>query len=245
MALSLIEWLKSEEFLQVKEKSPKEFVETTFFRNPLRNISINDYMIKAPADGVLLYQGRYKANEKILEIKGKKYTIRDILMNGNIPKDKSFYVAGIYLTTFSVHLIRAVTKGVILNIEDLPPLLSNNYSMTPFEYGLIKGSINLRFMQFSFYNQRTVIKTYSNTLKTNIYYVLIADADVDRNLLFKKENEPFLQGERLAYVVFGSQCDILIEAKPWFRLRKLIPNFYYIYAGLDDLFQISLREAPV
>jgi Phosphatidylserine decarboxylase. len=165
MAIPLLEWLKSKEFIEVSRKPLKEFVETTFFRNPLRNISLNDFVIKSPADGVLLYQGRYKANEKILEIKGRKYTVKDILMDDTIPKGKSFYVAGIYLTTFSVHVIRAVARSFLLKIEDLPPLLSDNYSMIPFELGLLKGNVHLSFMQFSFYNQRTVIKTYSPVLK--------------------------------------------------------------------------------
>ncbi|RKX62875.1 MAG: hypothetical protein DRP34_03390 [Thermodesulfobacteriota bacterium] len=241
MAIPLETWLKSEEFKEIADAPLKEFSEYLFFRNPLRNITVDDRFLKAPSDGILLYQGKYQANQKIVEVKGKKYTVRDILDDDTIPKEKKFYVFGIYLTSFSVHVVRTMTKGVILEIRNLLPILSNNFPMVLFESELLRNNPNFNFMQFSFLNQRTIVMQYSPVLRTRIYYVLIADAEVDKNLLFVGEDEAVSQAQRLAYVLFGSQLDVVIEAQDWFRLRKLVPNFYYIYAGLDDLYRVYFR----
>ena len=61
------------------------------------------------------------------------------------------------------------------------------------------------------------------------------------NLLFVGEDEAVSQAQRLAYVLFGSQLDVVIEAQDWFRLRKLVPNFYYVYAGLDNLYRVYFK----
>jgi len=242
--IPLKEWLLSNEYNKMKNVSPRDFVEKEFQRNPLRQIRRNPKYVKCPADGVLIYQGRYKANEKILDIKGKKYTVRDILMDETIPKDQSFYVAGIYLTSYSVHIVRTPTDGLVSEIDYLPPIISRNFPMVMFENQLLKGNFVPKFLEYDFYNERTIITLYSTTLRTNIHIVLIADTDVDKNLPFIQENESILQGQRLAYVLWGSQCDIIIEAKPWFRMKKLIPNFYYTYAGTCNLWEIMFRKNP-
>ena len=113
--------------------------------------------------------------------------------------------------------------------------------MVLFESELLKNNPNFNFMQFSFLNQRTIVMQYSPVLRTRIYYVLIADAEVDKNLLFVGEDEAVSQAQRLAYVLFGSQLDVVIEAQDWFRLRKLVPNFYYVYAGLDNLYRVYFK----
>ena len=145
------------------------------------------------------------------------------------------------MTSFSVHVVRTITKGVILEIRNLLPILSNNFPMVLFESELLRNNPNFNFMQFSFLNQRTIVMQYSPVLRTRIYYVLIADAEVDKNLLFVGEDEAVSQAQRLAYVLFGSQLDVVIEAQDWFRLRKLVPNFYYVYAGLDNLYRVYFK----
>jgi len=240
-AWALKEWLMSDCYNRVKnvmETNPKKFVEREFVRNPLRQTRRNRKFVKCFADGILLYQGRYRANQKILEIKGKKYTVKDILMDNTIPKDKPFYVAGTYLTTYSVHIVRCPIDGIVVDIDYLPPLTSSNLPMVLFENNILSGKFVADFLFYNFYNERTVITIYSPVLKTRYYVVLIADADVDKNLLFVQEGESVLQGQRLAYVLWGSQCDLIIEAKDWFKMKKLVKDFYYVFAGTCDLWEI-------
>lgn len=236
MALTLLEWLKSEEYNQVKDSffnEPEKFFSEVFVRNPIRHCDLDNRKIKAFSDGILIYQGLYDSRSSILEIKGRKYGVRDIL--GDYSIDKRFYVFGSFLTTFSVHVVRSSFSGIVTEIKELPPLQSNNVSMSLFEHYLFKQSFNPNFLSYNFYNQRVIVKVYVPYLRTNVYYVLIADTEVNRILVFQKVGDVVMQNERLAYVLYGSQVDLLIEKKPWFRLKKEVPLFSYTRAGIDSL----------
>jgi len=236
MAMTLKEWLNSECFTRFKDISQIEFFEREFMRNPIRRIDINNNICKSPADGVLLYTGLYDANSSVIEIKGRRYTVKDILMNPK--KEGRFYVAGIFLTSYSVHVVRAVASGIITKIMQLPPLISSNMSMTLFEQGIYSGKFLPDYLDYNFYNERTIVKQYVPAWNTYVYYVLVADLEVNCNLLYVKKGEPIVQGERLAFVTFGSQVDILIAKKPWLRVKRLIDELMYVFAGEDDLFRI-------
>lgn len=235
MAMTLKEWLNSECFTRFKDIPQIEFFEREFMRNPIRKITIDNSICKAPADGVLLYTGLYDAKSSVIEIKGKRYTVRDILMNPK--KEGKFYVAGIFLTSYSVHVVRAVASGVIIKIMHLPPLMSNNMSMTLFEQGIFSGKFLPDYLDYNFYNERTIVKQYVPSWNTYVYYVLVADMEVNCNLLYVKKRESVVQGERLAFVTHGSQVDILIMKKPWLRMKRLIEERMYVFAGEDDLFR--------
>ncbi len=241
MALTLREWLKSSEFQYLKTLSPREFFEKEFMRNPIRALEIDWNIVKSPADGVLMYSGNYDASQSILEIKGRKYRIKEILMDEKV--QGSFYVSGIFLTSYSVHVVRAITKGIIVDIIDLPPLKSANMSMTLFEQGLYNEKFVKDWLDFNFYNQRKIVVQYVPHWNTYVYYVLIADFEVKKFLLFVNKGDVITQGERLAYVCFGSQVDVLIQKKPWIRAKKLILPGFYVFGGEDNLFQIYLKQA--
>lgn len=236
MALTIKEWKKSEDFQRLTQVSQKDFFEKEFMRNPFRSISIDNNIVKSPTDGVLLYIGTYDANNSILEIKGKRYTIKDILFDKSI--EGTFYVAGIFLTSFSVHVVRASVSGIITRIMHLPPLTTANISMTLFEIGIFNEMFVKDALYYNFYNQRTVIEQYVPHWNTYVYYVLIADYEVDHNLLYVKDWDVVRQGERIAYVCFGSQVDILIRKKVWMRSKKLLDEHLYVFAGEDELFRI-------
>lgn len=237
MAIKFEDWLNSEEVKQLQKIPNKQLIEKEFFRNPLRHIRYDPNLIYSPCDGVILYIGEYNSEDKILEIKGRNYSIQDIFMCNEIKGE--FYVVGIFLTFFSVHVVRSPVTGYISNIVDLDPIISSNLSMCLFEAGLFDNKIDKNYLDYNFYNERSIVTIKNNRLQTNFHIVMIADKDVDRILYFRREEDTIMQGDRLAWVTYGSQCDLLIEKKPWFKLKKNISKGYYVYAGLDPLFTVE------
>ena len=59
---------------------------------------------------------------------------------------------------------------------------------------------------------------------------------------FRSEDDIILQGQRLHYVLFGSECVLVVPERKHFELEPLIEPMNYVYAGQDALFKIRRRD---
>jgi phosphatidylserine decarboxylase len=78
MAKTLKEWINSD-VSKVRDKPMKWLSEEHFFRDPNRPLFADEAYFFAPADGVILYADIVEADESIVDIKGKAYSLQDAM----------------------------------------------------------------------------------------------------------------------------------------------------------------------
>lgn len=236
-AISLDEWLNSEEFKKGQSLSAREFVELWFNRMPIRATYINPKWIYAPFDGIVTHIGLYDPDKDVFDIKGKSYTINEVLDSEIKCK---CYCCGIFLTAFSVHLGRFPVNGIIRKTYELPPITTTNLSMIPAEYDLFSKKINPENLQFAKKNQCKVIEIFDTKNKMNVIVVSIADREVDSILDFKTEDEIVRQGQRMQFVCWGSYALIIIlKNRRHIKLETCVKQFNYVYAGKTVVFKFA------
>lgn len=232
--ITLKEWLNREDIKKIREKSPSELSQYDFFRDPIRPFYIaNDYAY-SPADGTISYINVVRLGEKIINIKGQTFTIEDLLQNEikNI-EDKRFVVIGIFMCQYDVHINRMPTKG-FLRIKKLPPIRTNNLSMTPFEETVFDKKPDKNRMEWLFWNERVL--AIINSKYGKYYIVLIADREVDSIYIWKKKNI-LTQCERFGEVRFGSEVDIIFPAS---KVEKILCKLHYhVEAGIDRILKLK------
>ena len=236
--LTVKEWLNSEEVKKLQSISPREFVEVWFNRMPIRPTYQKSDLIYTPVDGILTHIGLFDKDKDIFNIKGIEYNLEDIV--GFELTEKKYYVAGIFLTAFSVHLARFPISGIIKEIIDLPPILTGNQSMIPAEYNLInKKKIVSEDYKFVYYNQRKVYVLYEPVNKMYVYYVSISDREVNSLLDFCSEKEIVRQGQRMQFITWGSYALLIIPKKKHYKLTPLVEPFHYLYSPIHPIFKVS------
>ena len=103
MAKSLKEWIDSD-VSKVRDKPMKWLSEEYFFRDPNRAIYSDDSYFFAPADGIILYADVVRADDPIVDIKGKSYSLQDAMRKEDYTKES--LVIGIFMTFYDVHVNR-------------------------------------------------------------------------------------------------------------------------------------------
>ncbi len=78
MPTALKEWVATD-VAAFQKKSLADAAHVAFFRDPARCMWGNRELFAAPADGVITTQGRFDPDTDLIDVKGSKTTINDLL----------------------------------------------------------------------------------------------------------------------------------------------------------------------
>jgi phosphatidylserine decarboxylase len=231
------EWLKSEEVKGLRDMPIGKLVSKEFFRDPLRPVYIDPTVLYAPADGIVLYAyDDIGPDEAVVEIKGKKFTVRDAL------DDKAYeprsLVVGIFMTIYDVHINRLPTGGCITAEHRTPYLFTPNISMEFEEEDIVKKAMpEEKDLSYLFCNERKIVSVYNPKIKIKYYLVQIAEKDVDVILNWGMGKD-HTQGDRYGEVRYGSQVDLIIPLTGKTKYEMLAKKNYHVQAGVDAIVRI-------
>jgi phosphatidylserine decarboxylase len=238
MADHIDKWIK-EHVSKYRDIDVKKMYNQLFFRDESRALFYNPNLFYSGADGIIIYQKVVKADQKLLEVKGKKYTVRDILMDKELP-DGNYWVVGVFMTLYDVHINRVPTDG-LLKYELLDSIESYNMPMIFMEKGIFANDINYKTQDhnYLFNNERMCNEILYMKKKIKYWAVQIADMDVNTITHFTTDNpDHFTQGERFSFIRWGSQFDIIIPENERYKFKFLQQEMYHVKAGIDPLIEI-------
>lgn len=215
-----------------------------FFRNPNRNIEINEHHVLSPADGFIVYirEVSLDAAEPIFSIKQKKIIkLSDLMfLSQNDQINTTGVLIGIFMSPFDVHYNRAPIAGRISKIaHEFPPGgkgLRKNLSM-------FNSLSNLVFNEKPYIHDSEYVITNERAsfLFTNqdrsVYVTQIADQWVNKIVTFK-DQEYIEQGEVFGLIRMGSQVDIYV---PGITLDQVVvAERKHVLAGKSILIDLSV-----
>jgi len=240
MAKPLQEWVEGE-VTKVKNESIRWLSGFYFFRDPVRPIYCNSSYFFSPADGIILYQKIVDPDERIIDIKGKYYTLKDAMQDSSY--NQRSVVIGIFMTFYNVHINRVPLSG-FLSYKHLDQICTYNYPMLDVEKHLVeKLTVNMKRADYLFYNQRVVNRIYSPVIGQFYYVLQVADYDVNTILPFAvKQNQSFHQNQRFSVVRYGSQVDLIIPLSNVYDFVIVQKDKMFVEAGLDPLIRIKRKE---
>jgi len=236
--IPLKEWLKGDEYQFGQSLPSYAFMEVFFNRMPIRIAYQKRNWIFAPFDGVVVHAGKYDPNKDVLDVKGRGYTINQVL---ETEMECDCWVVGVFLTAFSVHLVRSPVTGVVKRVESLPPIVTANMYMDLAEMGLLvdKKVYPERF-DFAYKNQREIVEIYDPYNKIDVIIVSVADRNVDNILNYRREGDLTRIGQRLQFVTWGSYGLLVIpENERKLNLNVVVSPMDYVYGGLTCVFEIN------
>jgi phosphatidylserine decarboxylase len=233
LAKTLQEWIDTD-VQSVKDKPMRWLAQHYFFRDPIRPIYSDASLFFAPADGIILCDLSVAADESIVDIKGKSYSVRDAMRDPTYERDS--LVIGTFMTFYDVHINRVPYAGR-LAWKELEPIDTHNLPMLDMEKNLLaelriatEGASYLR------QNQRMLNRVYAPSLRQNYYVLQIADYDVDCITPFElKQNRHFAQNQRFSQIRFGSQVDLIVPLSDSHRHTVLVDAGTHVEAGLDPV----------
>jgi phosphatidylserine decarboxylase len=237
---TLEKWLDSKEVKELQKKPVTELLTKEFFRDPFRPLYYNPKTFLAPADGIVLYAyPRIGPTKKIVEIKGKKFTVQDLLHDKDYKYDS--LVIGIFMTVLDVHINRMPTNGYVSEVTETPYIFTHNTSMFPFEQDLLNElRINEDNLKYLFKNEKLVSTIYCPEIRGKYYIVQVADKDVDCCVNWG-DGDILQQGERFGMIRWGSQVDLVIPLiDKNLKYEILVKPYQHVEGGLDKI--ISLKS---
>ena len=174
----------------------------------MRNILYDPSLLYSPADGVVLYAHDVVKPDDFLEIKGKEFTLSDIL---NDPKyDQPSLVVGVFMTSYDIHVNRVPTNAYYLEERPTDSIYTHNDSMLTVENDLFtEFGYDREDLGYIFANERKISTFYSPQVGGRFYIVQIGDKDIDVIQNWGVGNHLF-QGERMGAIRWGSQVDLII-----------------------------------
>lgn len=242
MAEELEKWINTHVRKQKKNNEGEQYFKN-FFREEFRPLYYDPNAFYSPADGVIIYQKTVKPTQKIIEVKGKNYTLKDIMMDktDEFKENKNYHVIGIFMTYYDVHVNRVPTDG-LLKYNLLDSIESYNLPMIFMEKDILKKELNYKESDnhYLFNNER--MRNDIIYMKKNIKYhvVQVADKDVNNITHFTVDNpEYFTQGERFSFIRWGSQCDLIIPEHKKYNFKFLQKPLMHVKAGIDKLVEIQ------
>ena len=236
MTETIKEFLNRDDIKIIKEHALGEIMETDFFRDPLRTITLNRDLFYAPADGIVLYAKEVKPDEPY-QIKGVDFTIRDMLADENY-KEKSLVVS-IFMTALDVHINRVPSSCYYIDTHSTPPLQTHGVSMVMEENDLLEDfNYKKEYLEYLRYNEKLVSVFYCPAIKGRFYIVQIADKDVDCCLTWHKGCF-LVQGDRFGQIRCGSQVDLVIPLKKGIKYETLVKSLDHVEAGIDPVLKIT------
>lgn len=239
MAKTLKEWIETD-VSPIRDRSMKWRSEEYFFRDPSRPIYSDNSYFFAPADGIILYNHVVKADESIIDIKGKAYSLQDAMRKEEYNKES--LVIGIFMTFYDVHVNRIPYSGR-LSYEELGTISSHNLPMLEVERNLVNVlKLNTDSAEYLFNNQRMLNTVFSMELKQEYYILQIADYDVHCITPFQlKQHRNFSQNQRFSFIRYGSQVDLIIPLSNQFDYTPLLNVGMHVEAGIDPVVKISRK----
>jgi len=242
MAQKLEDWLNGE-VAELSKLPIGELSNTFFFRDPIRPTYIDNEHFYSPADGTILYQKVVLPGapccENIVEIKGKNYTLLDVV--GDKDYNKPSLVIGIFMSFYDVHINRIPYSGT-LKYDRLDPIESTNKPMLAVEKDILNNVINPNNMDYLKYNERVLNTIYNSTLDYTYHIVQIADEDVNVIAPFKQQGDLCTQNERFSLIRWGSQVDLVLPIDKRFSFELLLKETMHVNAGLDKLIKINYAK---
>lgn len=242
MAEKLEDWLNGE-VAELSKLPISELSNTFFFRDPLRPTYIDNEHFYSPADGTILYQKMVMPGapccEGIIEIKGKNYTLQDVM--GDKDYNKPSLVIGIFMSFYDVHINRIPYSGTI-KYNRLEPIESTNKPMLAVEKDILNKVINPNNMDYLKYNERVLNTIYNSSLDYTYYIVQIADEDVNVIAPFKQQGDLCTQNERFSLIRWGSQVDLVLPIDSRYQFELLLKETMHVNAGLDKLIKINYAQ---
>ena len=243
MAKTLQNWLE-EDVEPLQDKSVAWLSQFHFFRDPVRPTYSDLSYFFSPADGIILYQRQVRADEAIVTIKGKDYSLRDALRDPHF--DAECLVIGIFMTFFDVHVNRVPYPGQ-LSYKELDPIDTYNHAMLDVETHILKElRIPAEKLEYLHHNQRMVNRIHSSELGGPYYVLQIADYDVDCITPFDlKQNQAAAQGERFSMIRYGSQVDLIVPLSSKFDFTTMQKVDDHVEAGLDPLIKLTRKQQTI
>ncbi len=239
MAKKLNDWIETD-VRPYQDKSVAWLSQYHFFRDPIRPTYSDLSYFFAPADGIILYQRQVRPDERIVEIKGRAYSLQDALRDPDY-KTPSL-VIGIFMTFFDVHINRVPYPGR-LSYREMDPIDTYNHPMLDVEKSIVQAlHVPTDSLEYLHHNQRMLNRIYSADLGESYYLLQIADYDVDCVTPFNlKQNQPVFQGERFSQVRYGSQVDLVVPLSARFDFAALQNTGDHVEAGIDPLIRVNER----
>ena len=240
MAKSLREWIETD-VAEVRDKPMKWLSEEYFFRDPNRPIYSDSSYFFAPADGIIMYSGIVKADEPIVQIKGRSYSLQDAMRKKEYITDS--LVVGIFMTFYDVHVNRIPYSGR-LSYQELETVSSHNFPMLEVEKELLDLlKPDSSGAEYLFNNQRMLNTVYSVELNQEYYILQVADYDVDCITPFHlKQKRSFAQNQRFSQIRYGSQVELIIPLSKRFEYVPLLDVGMHVEAGIDPVVKIRDKE---
>jgi len=168
------------------------FVIYRFFRDPERFPPSREGAIVSPADGTVIYLREVRDGFLPVSTKnGNAYSLNDLTKAPLGFTDA--VVIGIALNFLDVHVTRAPVDGVVAR-----------YDYFPGAFG------SLRRQEMLFENERATIVIERGALRVAV--VLIASRLVRRIVSYVDQGRELWLGERIAFIRFGSQVDLILPA---------------------------------
>ena len=223
-----------------QKHSTEEQDYSLFMRDEIRPIIMDDRCFYSHADGIILYNEVIDSPDEKVEIKGIKYSIKDV-MGGESPFDGPSLVCGIFMTFADIHLNRMPYTSILeYTLKD--PIHSANVSMDYQEeeifgkksFGEItsKGAKNLYLNN----NARMINRCYIPSLDYNYWMVQVADYDVSVIMPFNvRQKHQYFQGERFSFIRWGSQVDLILPLREDLDIKPLVSPGFHVEAGIDKI----------
>jgi phosphatidylserine decarboxylase len=239
VAKSLSEWVATD-VRPLRDKPLGWLSQHYFFRDPARPTFSDPAYFFTPADGVILYQITVGPEDPILDIKGKRYSLREALRDNSF--DRPALVIGIFMTFFDVHVNRLPYPGR-LSYRLVDAIDTFNHPMLDVEESLLDDlRIPAAASDYLHWNQRMVNRIDSSLLGQSYYVVQIADYDVDCITPFDlRQNQPCDQGSRFSSIRYGSQVELVIPVSDRHDFVPVQPVGFHVEAGTDPLVEIRAK----
>lgn len=240
MSKKLTDWL-DQDVEPFHDKSVAWLSQFHFFRDPIRPTYSDLSYFFSPADGIILYQREVRADQPIVEIKGRAYSVRDALRDQEF--NQECLVIGVFMTFYDVHVNRVPYPGQ-LSYKELDPIDTYNHPMLEVEKHILENlRIPTETLGYLHHNQRMVNRIYSSELGQSYYVLQVADYDVDCITPFDlKQNQAAAQGERFSMIRYGSQVDLIVPLSARFDFETLQHTTDHVEAGLDPLIKVTKKS---
>lgn len=241
MAKTLHDWLDTD--IEAVRGKPLDWLsEQYFFRDPNRPLYADSDFFFPPADGIVLYACEVDADQPLVNIKGRAYSLRAAMRDARF--DQRCLVIGIFMTFYDVHINRIPYAGR-LSYRELETLGTYNSPMLYVEKDILNEiAPYTRNARYLFGNQRVINRIYSAGLAQHYYVLQVADYDVDCITPFSlKQNQPFAQNQRFSQIRYGSQVDLIIPLSGRYRFEPLHETGMHVEAAVDPLVRIHRASA--
>jgi len=231
--MKLKDWLTSSEVQRIRSLSWKEIFEKEFNRNPILPVSYSPAKFYSPNDGVILHAKVVKPDAEYLNIKGKKFTLRDLLQDKDYNEES--LAIGIFLTIYDVHYSKMPTDALIKSawkeVEDLSSGMFNLEKLITQQ-----ETIDENLEDYLLTNERWIF--HCQNIRSGIQYHIVQVADTDVNIILPYIKDKLtlkMQGQTFSFVTYGSHTEVIIPIK--YKPKLLVPQ--------DAIYHVTTSDAIV